>query len=75
VTPSVNQTVTVTVTVTTGNGSTNGTGDNGSGIDGSLWYWWVIATVGCFIIGLAVGAALGIVGFTYYKKRSYQSIE
>merc|ERR1712137_651053 len=42
---------------------------------GSIWYWWVLATVGCFAIGIIVGVALGFVLFKYIqKRRGYSSI-
>merc|ERR1712137_321183 len=42
---------------------------------GSIWYWWVLATLGCFAIGIIVGVALGFVLFKYIqKRRGYSSI-
>merc|ERR1712199_28214 len=63
-TPSVSpsQSITPTMTPTTSmTASVSATQSSGAPASegGSIWYWWVLATVGCFAIGIIVGVALG----------------
>merc|ERR1711907_895473 len=79
-TPSVSpsQSITPTMTPTTSmTASVSATQSSGAPASegGSIWYWWVLATVGCFAIGIIVGVALGFVLFKYIqKRRGYSSI-
>merc|ERR1712063_169279 len=81
VSPSQSQSVMATISVTTSmTASVSASQSKGSAPapesdGGSIWYWWVLATVGCFAIGIIVGVALGFVLFKYIqKRRGYSSI-
>merc|ERR1712000_27557 len=67
--------VTTSMTASVSTSQSKGSAPPPESDGGSIWYWWVLATVGCFAIGIIVGVALGFVLFKYIqKRRGYSSI-